>query len=151
MGQTKHNTENKKGKHLTYENRIKIETLFQEGLKPIEIGKRLSKSRRTIERELSRGMVELLNSDLTTRKEYSAVVGQRKHDEKGTAKGPKLKIGNDHKFVKYIEESIKSGYSPYATLQNIENDNTLEFKTKISLKTLYNYIDSGLFIKACEN
>ena len=146
MGQIKNNTENKKGKHLTYENRIKIETLYQEGLPPVDIGKRLLKSRRTIERELVRGMVELINSDLTTRREYSAVVGQQVHDEKATAKGPALKIGNDHKLVEYIETSIKQGYSPYATLQNIENDDKLNFKTKISFKTLYNYIDAGLFM-----
>jgi IS30 family transposase len=146
MGQIKHNTENRKGKHLTYENRIKIETLYQEGLTPLDIGERLIKSRRTIERELARGMVELLNSDLTMRKEYSAVVGQNRHDEKATAKGPALKIGNDHKLVEYIERSIKSGYSPYATLQNIENDDALNFNTRISVKTLYNYIESGLFM-----
>ena len=139
MGQIEHNTENKKGKHLTYENRIKIETLFAEGIRPQQIGERLLKSRRTIERELARGMVKLLNSDLTTRQEYSAVVGQNKHDEKGTAKGPSLKIGSDHKLAEYTETSIKSGNSPYATLQNIENDDTLSFNSKISLKTLYNY------------
>ncbi|MEG2429250.1 MAG: helix-turn-helix domain-containing protein, partial [Oscillospiraceae bacterium] len=120
MGQINYTTENKKGKHITYENRIKIETLYAEGLSALDIGKRLLKSRRTIERELSRGMVELLNSDLTTRCEYSAVVGQQIHDEKATAKGPALKIGNDHKLVEYIETSIKQGNSPYATLQNIE-------------------------------
>jgi IS30 family transposase len=146
MGQVNHITQNIKGKHLTYENRIRIETLYQEGLTPLDIGNRLIKSRRTIERELTRGMVELRNSDWTMRKEYSAVVGQKIHDEKATSKGPKLKIGNDHKLVEYIETSIKTGNSPYATLQSIENDKKLNFETKISLKTLYNYIAAGLFM-----
>lgn len=138
-------TVNRKGKHLIYEERIKIETLYKEGLSATAIGKRLNRSKRTIERELKRGMVELKNSDWTMRKEYSAVAAQNIHDEKATAKGPALKIGNDHKLVKYIESSIKAGYSPYATLQNIENKK-LKFNTQISLKTLYNYIDAGLFI-----
>ena len=145
MGQEHYNTKSRKGKHLKYEERIKVEALYRLGLSPHEIGRQLEKSKRTIERELARGMVELLNSDLTKRKEYSADVAQQDYDRKATAKGPALKIGNDHTLVEYIENSIKSGNSPYATLQNIENDK-LNFNAKISLKTLYNYIDAGLFL-----
>ena len=145
MGQVNSNTKNRKGKHLNYEERIKIEALYKLGLTPTCIGEQLSHSRRTIERELSRGMVALLNSNLTTRTEYSADLGQRTHKEKGTAKGPSLKIGNDHELVEYLESSIKTGYSPYATLQNIENKK-LKFNTKISLRTFYSYIDADLFI-----
>ena len=145
MGQYKRSTKTGKSKHIKYEERIKIEALFRLGLRPLKIGLQLQKSKRTIERELARGRVELLNSDLTKRIDYSADVAQKDYDTNATAKGPTLKISNDHKLVKYLEKSIKSGYSPYATLQNIENEGH-EFNTQISLKTFYNYIDAGLFI-----
>ena len=127
------------------EDRLKIEALSKAGLKPKEIGQLLGgRSERTIYRELQRGMVELLNSDLTTRKEYSADVAQQKHDYKGTAKGPGLKIANDYELVDFIEKEIKNEKkSPYAVAEEIKRGS--KFKTKLCFKTIYNYIDQELF------
>lgn len=138
---------NRKGKHLTYEERIKIEALYKMGLNSSRIAEQIGgRSERTIRREVAKGMVELLNSDLTTRMEYSAEIGQAEHDRQGTAKGPSLKIGKDHKLVKYLEKAIgKNGESPYAAIQNITNKG-LKFKTSICYKTLYNYLDNNLFL-----
>ena len=145
MGQEKYSTKERKGKHLNYEERIKLEALYRSGLRPSGIGFQLKRSKRTIERELAKGKVELLHSDLTTYETYSAELGQNEYDRRATAKGPALKIGKDHKLVDYIETSIKSGYSPYATLQNIKNKG-LKFDVEICLSTLYTYIDDGLFL-----
>ena len=146
MSQINCSTERRKGKHLVYEERIKLEALYKLGLTPVCIGEQLGgRNRRTIERELTKGMVEQLTSELVPYKTYSADAGQQEHDKRGTAKGPVLKIGKDHKLAKHIESSIKSGNSPYATLQNIENEG-LKFETKICVKTLYTYIDEGLFL-----
>ena len=140
------NTTNKgKGKHLNYEKRLKIETLSKAGFKSEEIGKMIGCSGRAIRNELRKGTVELLNSDLTTRLEYSAVVGQKVHDMAGTAKGPMLKIGNDYDLVEFIENKIiKEKMSPYAVAELIKQ-NKEKFKTIISCKTIYNYIDEGIF------
>jgi transposase, IS30 family len=145
MGQENNSIEKRKGKHLTYEDRIKIEALNKAKIKASQIGKQLGRSRRTIERELEKGMVEQVSSEWVTYWLYSAYKGQRIHDERATNKGPGLKVGKDHKFATYVEKSVKEGNSPYATLQNITN-NKLEFETKICVKTLYNYIDGGLFL-----
>ena len=65
-------TKERKGKHLNYEERIKIEALLKTGLTSEEIGRQLGgRSGRTIRREIKQGSVELLNSDYTTRVEYS--------------------------------------------------------------------------------
>ena len=140
-------TETRKGKHLTYEERIKLETLYKMGLTSVCIAEQIGgRSERTIRREVAKGIVELLNSDLTTRLEYSAEVGQLEHDKQSTAKGPALKIGKDHKLVKYLETAIgKNGESPYAAIQNITNKG-LKFKTSICYKTVYNYLDNNLFL-----
>jgi len=145
MGQEKYITESRAGKHLNYKERIKLEALYRSRLSKQAIAEQLQRSKRTIEREIAKGSVECLNSDLTTYKTYSADVGQNKYDSMATAKGPEIKIGKDHKLVKYIETSIKAGFSPYATLQNIKNKG-LAFEASICVKTLYNYIDEGLFL-----
>jgi len=88
MSQLNCSTESRKGKHLTSEECIKLESLHKLGLSPTYIAKQLGgRSERTIRRETCKGMVVLLNSDLTTRMEYSAQVGQLEHDRRATAKG----------------------------------------------------------------
>ena len=68
-----------------------------------------------------------------------------KHDYNGTGKGPGLKIAKDYELVDFIEKEIKYGKkSPYAVAEEI-NQNRDKFKTEISYKTIYNYIDEGLF------
>lgn len=144
MSQTNNNTKNRKGKHLNYEERIKIEALSKIGMKSEKIAKEIGCSGRTVRRELAKGRVELLNSDLTTRIEYSADIGQNKHNYAATGKGPMLKIGNDYEMVQEIERLIiNEKMSPYAAAEYIKNSG--KFKTIISYKTIYNYIDNGLF------
>lgn len=145
MAHLNNTTKNEKGKHLNYEKRIKIEALSKAGLKSEAIAQQIGCSGRTVRRELSRGRIELLNSDYTTRIGYSADIGQQKHDYNATAKGPGLKIANDYKLVKYIEHLIiEERYSPYAAAEKIKNGK-LKFSTTISYKTIYNYIDNDLF------
>ena len=145
MGHEKGNTKSRKGKHIKYEERIKIEALYRSGMRPKEIGTQLERSKRTIEREIAKGIVEQLTSELVQYMTYSADVGQREHDIRAANKGPGLKIGNYHKLAEHIETSIKSGFSPYATLENIKNMK-LSFSTTICVKTLYTYIDNGIFL-----
>ena len=76
---------------------------------------------------------------------YLADVGQRKHDERAANKGRGLKIGHDHKLAKYIENKIKNEkWSPDAVIGRIKAEG-LSFETSICTKTLYNYIDGGIF------
>lgn len=147
MSQLNFITENRKGKHLTYEERIKLEALYKMRLTPGCIAEQIGgRSERTIRREIAKGMIELLNSDLTSRMEYSAEVGQLEHEKRATAKGPALKIGKDHKLVQYLEKAIGTyGQSPYAAIQNITNKG-LQFETSICFKTMYNYLDNNLFL-----
>ncbi len=87
----------------------------------------------------------MLNSDLTTRTEYSAEVAQQKHDYNATAKGPGLKIANDYELVETIEKKIiNEKKSPYAAAEEIKKESN-EHKRSICFKTIYNYIDIGLF------
>jgi len=146
MEQNNYTTENKKGQHLKYEDRLKLEALLKAKVRLNEIAKMLGgRSERTLRREIKRGTATLLNSDYTTREEYSADVGQCIHDELGTHKGPSLKIGNNFKLVEFLEEKIaKEKYSPYAALEAAKQESDIE--VNICLKSVYNYIDEGLFL-----
>ena len=99
MSQSNHSIPYRKGKHLSYEERVKIEAFYKIGMKASHIAIELGgRSARTIRRELKKGKVMLLNTDLAERVSYSAEIGQQKYDMKATAKGPGLKIGKDHKL-----------------------------------------------------
>ena len=150
MSQLHYTVKNKKGQHLNYEERQKIEILLKAGHKPKEIGELIGgRSERTIEREISRGKVELLNSDYTTRTEYSADIAQQKHDYNGTAKGPTLKIGSNWKLIKFIEDKIiKEKFSLSAALAAAR---AAGLKVNFCEKTLYNYIDMGIFPNLTNN
>ena len=148
MGQKENTTEKRKWKQLTERDRYKIEVLTQEGLHPAEIVASLEpkRDRRTIQRELARGMTLQRNSDLTERRVYLADVGQRKHEEKAANKGRCLKIGHDHALAGFIEQKIgEEGWSPDAVIGSIKEQG-LEFKVSLCTKTVYNMIDRGDFL-----
>ena len=118
-------------KHLTWTDRLKIEKALKEGLKPCKIADRLHVHNTTIYREIKRGTYTHLNSDLTTEERYSPEIAQQRYEEHLKAKGGELKIGEE-------------GYSPAAVIGEIKRLG-LTFKTEISEKTIYNYIDKGVF------
>jgi len=145
MSQEKYILNQRKNKHLTERERYKIEVLLKENMPVLHIAKRLGRHKRTIEREIKRGTVRLLNSDLSYREEYCADAAQRIYDDNSRNKGPDLKIGKDHKLAKHIEKKIiKEKYSPDAVIGEIKIKR-LKFETSICTKTLYNYIDQGVF------
>jgi len=147
MDQVKYNTGKRKWEQISEKERYKIEALSEQGLTAAQIGAALSppRDRRTIEREIARGMTLQRNSDLTERMVYLADVGQRKHDEAAANKGRGLKIGHDHKLARHIEDKIKKEkWSPDAIIGNIKAEG-LKFETSICTKTVYNYIDKEIF------
>jgi len=147
MNLTNHTTKSRKNKYLTEKERYKIEALLKVGISKIKIAQEIGKSERTIRREVVRGTIELRNSDYTMRKEYCADYAQRKYLENASNKGPNLKIGNDHRLAEYIEYKIvNEKYSPDAVIGRIKLEG-LSFKTNICTKTLYSYIQMGLFLK----
>ena len=145
---TKNNDKVKKKKHITYEDRIRIEILYNRqptSKKNLSsIARELGYSRSAISREVKRGLYEKLTSELVKINAYSSDIGQSIHDDKGALKGPNLKIGKELELAEYIEEKIKEKYSPEVIAYWIKNDET--FETKICAKTIYNYIYAGVLL-----
>ena len=142
-----------KHSHLTLEIRQKLEGLVQANHKLAKkkqitqkfMAEILRCSEATISRELVRGEVYLLASDLSEYKSYSAVISQEKYLYAATNKGPSLKLGNDYEFATYVKNKItKEKWSPDAIIMDLKKQQEPQFKTMVSTRTLYNYIHNCL-------
>lgn len=134
-------------KHLSQNDRIKMETMLNSGHKVVEVAEYLHVHRSTIYREIKRGEYTHRNSDYTEETRYSSDLGQKNHDWNAQGKGRNIKIGNDRPLAEYIEgKIIEDKYSPEAALAAAA-ESGIEFTTSISVRTLYRYIDKGIFIK----
>jgi len=156
MEQEQYNTKKRKWKQISEKERYKIEALFEQGLTSDQIGKALTpnRDRRTIDRELRLGLVEQKKMNPSFKKNedmyitvevYKADKAQRLREERASNKGRGLKIGHDHTLARHIENKIKNEkWSPDAVIGHIKSE-CLSFETSICTKTLYNYIDKGIF------
>lgn len=133
-------------KYITLDERRIIETMLQDGKNPKEIAKRIKKHYTTIYKEIKLGTMKILNSDLTYRYEYQFDYAQRIHDERSHNKGVDIKLGNDYRLADDIERLIRdNNYSPYAVAEYIKK-NRIDYQMTICEKTIYNYIDMGIFL-----
>ncbi|MGI6664674.1 MAG: IS30 family transposase [Christensenellaceae bacterium] len=156
MDLEKHNMGKRKWKQISEKERYKIEALYEQGLTPLQIGNALSpkRDRRTIERELKSGLVEQKRINPTNNKYaplyivelvYKADRAQTVHEEWAANKGRGLKIGNDQKLADHIESKIKNEkWSPDVIIGRLKAKGWA-YKTTICTKTVYNYIDKGIF------
>ena len=98
----------KKFKQINYNERTQIERWYNiEQKSKSEIGRLLGRPEGSIRREIKRGLVDNLTTDLKVIKVYSADVAQQKCDYNKTGKGPQLKLGKDFGLKAYIENGIK--------------------------------------------
>ncbi|MGN8833744.1 IS30 family transposase [Selenomonas montiformis] len=133
-----------KNKHLTGIERGKIEALHRQGWKAAAIAAEIQVSIRTIYRELRRGEVTLKSSDWRMYQTYSADAAQARYEARQHARQGTLKIGKERKLAEALEVLIKDKHcSPYAALEQLRKC----FEIPFCLKTLYNYIHRGLFLR----
>ena len=135
-----------KRKDLTERERYAIEAYRNDKKSIKEISILLGRHYQTIYREIKRGTVEMLDSELRMYKRYCADTGQAIADRNKAEKGRELKIGNDLTFIRFIEKMVlEKRYSLEAILLYIKKKK-LKFKTEVCLNTLYSYVDKGLFL-----
>lgn len=141
MEQEKGNTPVRKGKHLNRNERILIEGYLKAGMKESQIARLLDRDRRTINREVERGQVEHLNSDLTTKRLYNADRAQDVHDENATAKGPAVKLKANSVTLEFIRcHIVILKWSPEAAAARMKQKG---MEDAVCAKTIYNHIDKG--------
>lgn len=131
--------------HLKESERYKIEVLLADRKKVAEIAKLLHRHKATIYREIERGAVARLQYDLTEKVEYRAHVALAEYEKRGRNKERPLKIGKDKELESYIRiKLIDERFSPDAIIGGIKVSGK-RFTGMICTKTLYNYIDKGIF------
>ena len=151
-------TNKRKWKAIDEKERYNIELLLKQGYKVKDIAQALNRDRRTIERELKRGMVtkKIENPYLSRNPKvpdyiekifYSAKVANKNAEWMQTGKGRKLKMLKDKELFKHIEKKIADdNYAPDAVIGEIK-EKALSFSTMICTKTVYNMIDRGDFCR----
>jgi IS30 family transposase len=122
-----------------------IERWYNIDKKPCsEIAKLLNKSVRTIQREINRGKVRNLTTQLIEIYVYSAYVAQQKYDYYIHSKGPEIKLGTDYKLAEYIEKGIKNERKSPEILINDIKKKSLKFNCNVCAKTIRNCIHKGI-------
>lgn len=135
-----------KNKYFTEHERYQLEILLKKKTPVKEIAEIFGKCKATIYNEIKRGTVTLLNSEYEEYRIYQADVAQRKYDEAKKNKGRDYKIGNDYKFVHFVEDKIiNEKWSPDAIVGYIRT-HSVKISTRVCKATLYSYIKKGLFL-----
>ena len=93
-------------KHLTVYQRGEIQALLKKGLPKIRITQKVGIARSTLYKELKRGAVEQMNSDLTKRREYFADTGQLIHEEHRKVCRKPYKVDAASDFLRHIEKAV---------------------------------------------
>ncbi|MDO5085434.1 MAG: IS30 family transposase [Erysipelotrichaceae bacterium] len=133
--------------HLTRKQRIILEHMYNSKSSIKDIANKLKVHISTVYRELKRGTFIKRNTYYEYVTSYSGDLAQERYENLMQAKGVSIKLGNDHNYANYIEKKIvDEKYSPKAILEEIKREN-ISFKTTICFKTLYNYIDKGVFLR----
>ena len=131
-------TSRKKGKHITDSERQIIEKLYSKHVSVAQIAILLDVHRSSIYRELQRGRVTHLNSELVSFSTYSADRAIDERKLRASSHGPSLKIANDRALVSSFNDLvINHKLSLYAARQVLIGKGV---DVKVSLRTFYNYV-----------
>lgn len=135
------------GQHLTWENRVAIESLLKAKVSAAKIAEVVGCSKRTVYREIQRGLCEQLNG--TTYEMYtiySAQKAQNRTDKMNDLhKGRPVKLCPE--LAAYLEDYIGSRhYSPAAAAREILLQGLA--LPQISANTVYRYIYRG-YLRLC--
>ncbi len=132
-------------KHFQWTERLKLEHIMKYYPKTTqkELAAQLNRHRTTIARELQRGKVRRQHSELFWFDSYSADIAQKNVNDMLQTKGPHLKIDHDFILAQEISRLIrKEKFSPNAVVMFF-NNHGWPTATRISTRTLYQYIDMG--------
>jgi len=140
MRHSEGNRQQRKGKHLNWEERIQIETLQREGFSPRSIGERLNRPARTIRREISRGWVLVKIGRYRVEERYSANRGQTVYETR--MKGRTHARLLDTRLVEHLQVRILNDKQAPEVIAARMKQEELEYA--VCAKTIYNLIDRCL-------
>ncbi len=141
MEQAKGSTPSRKGKHLNRSERILIEGFLRAGRDEPWIAAELGRHRRTIARELKRGLAKRVSSDLSISMAYNADRAQDVHDLNATAKGAPVKLKAGSTAVAFIAYHIlRKRWAPEVVAARMAAKGMPD---ALCAKSIYNYVEQG--------
>lgn len=131
---------------LTLNDRLTIEKMLKTNkFTKQEIAETIGCTRITIYREIKKGKVYGLNTNLGDISFYAGDTAERITRINKSRQGAKLKAVNDKELLAFISKKIEiDRYSPRATVQYIKK-HKLKFNNTISDFTIYRYVKKGYF------
>ena len=103
MNQLNSNTQRQKDKHLSFEERVIIQTRLNDKHSPNKIAAELGCSPNTIRNEIKRSTVYLYNAKVTR---YKAEAGQKAYEENRANSCRRCEYINKLEFIAHIENSF---------------------------------------------
>ena len=148
MEQGNSNTNLRKGKHLTKEERELIQTLYNQGKSITEIARALCRSYNTIKNELKRGQKLKYNGKQVG---YEAETAQDDYDFNKENRKRHYKLFKNKKFLTFIYIHMRQGWSIEVCVERAVKEGLFKREEIVCTKTLYNMIAKGLLdIKSCD-
>lgn len=127
-------------KHLTWDDRLKIEALYKAGTPVQQIADIIGCCRKTIYNELNRGQyMRLEGTFLSFVRGYSPEIAQQKYDFSRCGSRP-LKIGDRHDICDLLAQWLLSGMSPAVCARRLSAG---AYGLSLSAGTIYHYVKAG--------
>lgn len=142
MDQLNSTTQRQKGKHLSFEKRVIIQTRLNDKHSPNKIAAELGCSPNTVRNEIKRGTIYLYNGKVAR---YKADAGQKAYDENRANSCRHCEYINKLEFIAHVENSFfELGISIDACVGEAIEKGYFPREQMLCSKTIYNYIDKGL-------
>ena len=142
MNQLNSTTQRQKGKHLSFEERVIIQTRLNDKYSPNKIATELGCSPNTVRNEIKRGIVYLYNGKVAR---YKADAGQKAYEENRANSCRRCEYINKLEFIAHVENSFfELGISIDACVGEAMEKGYFPREQMLCTKTIYNYIDKGL-------
>lgn len=135
--------QSRKGKHLSYEERVTIQLRLQDGYSANAIAKEFHRSPNTIRNEVKRGTVLLYRGSV---ERYKADVGQESYQAHRSNCGRHYRCLMVEEFIDYVKKHFKKdGWSLDACRGRALRSGDFNALNSVCTKTLYNYVSLGFF------
>ena len=135
-------TSHKKGAHLTFEERVIIQTRLKDKYSLRRIAHEIGCAVNTIRNEIKRGTVLLYNGKI---ERYRAMDGQSVYEVHRENCGRKYAAISKGIFLEYVRENFKKkDWSLDACVGRAIANNLFRRDEMVCTKTLYNYVTLGL-------
>ena len=135
--------EGKKGKHLSFEERVIIQTRLKDNWSPNKIAAELGRAPNTIRNEIKRGTVMLYNGHVFR---YKAAAGQDAYEQNRQNCCRHYELLEAHEFIDFVEEKVlgENHWSLDACVGYAMKNNLFARNQMVCTRTLYKYVDFGL-------